>query len=179
MSTATEFAPRYTVADYQRWQGDWELWDGIAIAMTPSPFGPHQAVLFALVAELRSAIRRQSCKATALGELDWIVSDDTVVRPDVLLICGDPPEQHLKHAPELVAEILSPSTRQNDLTYKKQLYAAQGVKTYLIIEPTEKTVEQLTLSESGEYQSIDASKHLRVTVCDDCLIDIDSANIFS
>ena len=99
MSAAINYAPRYTVEDYRLWKGDWELWDGIAIAMTPSPFGRHQALTFALVAELRAAILSQGCAATALGELDWIISKDTVVRPDVIVVCGDVPEKHLEQAP--------------------------------------------------------------------------------
>ena len=41
MSSAAKYQPHYTVDDYQHWQGDWELWNGVAIAMGPSPFGRH------------------------------------------------------------------------------------------------------------------------------------------
>ncbi len=98
MSAASKYAPRYTIEDYRLWQGDWEIWDGIAIAMTPSPFGTHQAILVALVSELRAALREEGCEATALVELDWIVSKETVVRPDVIVVCGAAPEQHLEQA---------------------------------------------------------------------------------
>ena len=178
MSSAMKFAPRYTIEDYRLWQGDWELWDGIAIAMTPSPFGRHQAVTFALVAELRSAIQNEGCEATALGELDWIVSDDTVVRPDVMVICGAPPEKHQETPPALVAEVLSPSTRQNDLTYKRELYAQQGVASYLIVDPDERTIEQLSLSPKG-YQSYAASSRLHMTICDNCKVGLDILRVFS
>lgn len=179
MSAATEFAPRYTIDDYRLWQGDWELWDGIAIAMTPSLFGLHQRVLFSLVYELTTVIRSQGCDATALGELDWIVSNDTVVRPDVIVVCGDVPNKHLEQPPALIAEILSPSTRQNDLTYKRNLYASQGVRTYLIVDPEAKTIEQLTLTSSGTYESTEASARFEVTVCGDCQIGLDSTTIFA
>ena len=135
MSAAIKYAPHYHVEDYRLWKGDWELWDGIAIAMTPSPFGPHQAILVALASELRGALRDARCHATVLVELDWIIKSDTVVRPDVIVVCGDPPEGHLQSPPALIAEILSPSTRQNDLTYKRELYASQGVGIYLIVDP--------------------------------------------
>lgn len=120
MTVAIQYAPHYTIDDFRLWRGDWELWDGIAIAMTPSPFGRHPAILVALVRELSIATRQQACDATVLAELDWIVRSDTVVRPDVMIVCGDPPEKHLHQPPALVAEILSPSTRQNDLTYKRE-----------------------------------------------------------
>src|SRR6056297_974137 len=157
MSSAARFAPHYTLDDYRLWKGDWELWDGIAIAMTPSPFGTHQAVLVGLVSELRAELRDRGCEATALVELDWIVSNDTVVRPDVSLVCGPAPEKHLEQPPTLVAEILSSSTRQNDLTYKRELYQSQGVRTYLIVDPDTRTIQQLTLSSDGTYESNDAT----------------------
>lgn len=179
MSPAIKYAPHYTLEDYRLWKGDWELWDGIAIAMTPSPFGRHQAVAAALVSELRMALRAAGCAATALGELDWIVASDTVVRPDVIVVCGEPPEQHLQQPPALIAEVLSPSTRQNDLTYKRDLYASQSVGTYLIVDPAAKTIEWLTLSSSGSYEAREAAQQLRIDLCEDCSIEIERNEIFS
>ena len=179
MAAAIKYAPHYSVNDYQHWKGDWELWDGIAIAMSPSPFGPHQAALVALASELRGALRAANCTATVLAELDWIVKRDTVVRPDVIVVCGEPPKEHLQIAPDLVAEILSPSTRQNDLTYKRELYASQGVGTYLIVDPEAKRIEQLTLSPDGHYVPQDASSSLKATLCGDCVVEIEPSSIFA
>lgn len=177
-SSAAQYAPRYNVTDYQMWEGDWELWDGIAIAMTPSPFGPHQAAVAGLLTELRLAIRRQACRATALAELDWIVRGDTVVRPDVVVVCGEVPERHLESAPALVAEVLSSTTRQNDLTFKRELYAEQGVPTYLIVDPDSEKVEQLTLDQSGEYRTVEQAGRGQFVVCDGCRLRLDFDEIF-
>ncbi len=119
MSLAKQNLPCYTIEDYRQWQGDWELWDGVAIAMTLSPFGKHQKVLFDLAAEIRSAIRTAGCTAEVLGELDWIVNSNTAVRPDLIVLCDQVPTQHLTSRPDLIAQILSPFTRSNDLEYKK------------------------------------------------------------
>ncbi|MCA9135435.1 MAG: Uma2 family endonuclease [Planctomycetales bacterium] len=178
MSAAIKFAPHYTIEDYRLWEGKWELWSGIAIAMTPSPFGRHQALLASLLTAFRVGIEQQNCRATALAELDWIVSDDTVVRPDMIVVCGGAPDRYLESPPALIAEVLSSSTRQNDLTYKRELYASQGVQTYLIADPENKSIQQLTLSASGGYESIDAPARLRLVLCGDCKIDIDSAKLF-
>jgi Uma2 family endonuclease len=178
MSTARSYVPRYTVEDYRHWKGDWELWDGIAIAMTPSPFGRHQAVLVAIVSEFRLVLRTAGCDATVLADLDWIVHNDTVVRPDMAVVCGDPPEKHMETPPALIAEILSPSTRQNDLTYKRELYASQGVGTYLIVDPAVKHIVQLALTDSGEYQSVDEPSVLRVTI-GDCVVEVETCRIFA
>ncbi|QEG43386.1 Uma2 family endonuclease [Roseimaritima ulvae] len=107
MSSVQKFAPRYTIEQYVQWQGDWELWEGVAIAMTPSPSGIHQGVVTRLSRILGNAIEAEQCDAEPFVELDWIISDDTVVRPDVLVVCGTPPDRHLEQTPTMVAEVLS------------------------------------------------------------------------
>ncbi|MCR9296580.1 MAG: Uma2 family endonuclease [bacterium] len=178
MSNAFRYAPRYTVKDYRQWQGDWELWNGLAIAMTPSSFGRHQNVLAELLTILRLEIERQGCHAAALSELDWIVADDTVVRPDVVVVCGEVPERHLESPPALVAEVLSPSTRQHDQSYKRELYAQQGVGTYLLIDPDSRKAVQLTLNSTGEYELVDSTNSLTLQLYKDCEIAIPLAQLF-
>ena len=88
MSRAPRYHPHYTVDDYQHWEGRWELWEGMAIAMSPSPFGRHAKLLARTIAALQVAIDSAGCDATVLVEIDWIVSRDTVLRPDVTVVCG-------------------------------------------------------------------------------------------
>lgn len=147
--------------------------------MSPSPFGLHQAILANLFTIIRRQMDDQACDANAIFDLDWIVRQDTIVRPDLIVVCGDPLEQHLQCTPALVAEVLSPSTRQNDLTYKRELYAREGVYTYLIVDPKTKSIEQLTLSDAGTYDSTDAKESLRLTICNTCQIQIKLADVFS
>ena len=175
--TAEKLFPRYTAGDYQHWKGDWELWDGFAIAMSPSPFGRHQAVVGALHVALANALERQKCHARTLTELDWIVNDNTVVRPDLITVCGEVPERHLQLPPELVAEVLSESTRQNDLNFKLDLYQSQGVPTYLVLDPESRSVTHHRLM-SSRYESTSHHKLVEITVCDDCQIEIDVARLF-
>ncbi|PAY20868.1 hypothetical protein CKO51_03770 [Rhodopirellula sp. SM50] len=52
MSSAPRYVPHYTIEDYRRWEGDWELIDGVPVSMSPSSFGPHKRV----VAELSRQI---------------------------------------------------------------------------------------------------------------------------
>ena len=94
MSTART-SSRHTAADYATWSGDWELHAGEAIAMTPSPFGRHGELLARMAAVLCNAIDAAGCNATVLAEVDWIVNDQTVVRPDLAVICGAAPVGHL------------------------------------------------------------------------------------
>ncbi len=177
MSTAHQYRPNYCVEDYLQWKGDWELWNGFAIAMSPSPFGVHQRIIVNLITAIKNALTANHCDSTVLCELDWIVNSSTVVRPDVIVVCGHPPDQHLHSAPGLIAEILSPSTRQNDLTYKRDLYEREHVGTYLIIDPADESITINELKE-GRYHQKHVTGEVLLTPCDGCSISVASASIF-
>lgn len=84
---------------------------------------------------------------------DVVLTQHDVVQPDLLFLSearrGQITETHLQGAPDLVVEILSPSTRERDLLVKKALYARHGVREYWIVDPREKTIEVLIPSEEG------------------------------
>ena len=66
-------APNYTVEDYQHWEGDWELWNGVAVSMSPSPFGGHGAAAINVGAELKRAIEAAKCEAAfGRNRLDYL-----------------------------------------------------------------------------------------------------------
>ncbi|TWU00855.1 Uma2 family endonuclease [Stieleria varia] len=96
-----------------------------------------------------------------------------------IVVCGAVPSRHLEQAPALIAEILSPSTRQNDLTYKRELCASRKVGTYLIVDPDTKTVEQLSLGKDGGYETVAVSSRLTFTLCGACEIEIGVESLFS
>jgi Uma2 family endonuclease len=173
MSTAKRFLPSYTVADYLAWQGDWELWDGIPIAMTPSPFGPHSQAVSKLITSLQIAVEESNCHANVLTELDWIISDNTVVRPDIMIVCGEPPSEHLHVVPALVAEVLSPSTQQRDTGAKMELYASLGVMHYLIVDPHNQTCIACQLSDQQVYLQREVARVYEVSICEECTLKID------
>lgn len=152
MSSAPKYVPCYTVSDYELWPGDWELWQGTAVAMTPSPFGRHQFVLVNLVSELRSALVGSDWRV--LAEIDWRISETTVVRPDALVLIGQIPERHVEVVPVLIAEITSESTAAKDRTAKFDLYQQQGVAQYVLIDPIERTVENYVLDDSQHYVAV-------------------------
>ncbi len=61
-------------------------------------------------------------------ELDWIIDDQTVVCPDVIIICGEFEDDFLRFPLTLVSEIASSKTRLKDRNVKFKLYEAKGVK---------------------------------------------------
>ncbi len=178
MTAAKKFIPQHSLDDYFHWEGDWELWNGIPVAMSPSPFGQHQALATKLARILGNEIDKCHCHATVMNEIDWIVSDDTVVRPDVLVLCGDVPERHVESTPALVAEVLSPSTAERDRTFKRELYERQGVGVYLIVDPEAFTLESYQRDVTGQwqYQIVDT---IDVSLCDDCEVHLSRTSLFT
>ena len=159
---APKYIPHYTLNDYRQWEGDWELWEGIPIAMTPSPFGEHQRLVARCSHVFIEALEKSFCKdCEVFVELDWIISDDTVVRPDLMILCGNIPETFATSAPKLVIEILSKSTRSRDLTSKFELYERHGVAFYLVLDPdTQETQMWELLDGSYRFRSPEGSLQL-------------------
>jgi len=148
---AVSYRPRYRVEDYLDWEGDWELWDGTPVSMSPSPGYFHQSAGSRLFVQLVRLLQSETCeqRCEALYEIDWHVDDHTVVRPDLLIVCERPEGRWIERRPDLVAEILSPSTREKDLVAKRALYAANGVPHYLVVDPDARSVQRLQLADDA------------------------------
>ena len=181
---------RYTLADALAWdeQDRIELIYGDPVMMAP-PTRAHQEVVMELSAQLHAYLKGKKCKvypapfAVRLFEQDGDRPEDvdTMVEPDISVVC-DPSKLDdigCKGAPDLVMEILSPSTTRHDRFTKFNLYQRAGVREYWIVDPGDKTVQVFVL-EDGRYTAKDfgaASDKLRVNVLEDCIIDL--SQVFS
>jgi Uma2 family endonuclease len=90
--------------------------------------------------------------------LDVVLSDTDVVQPDVIVIC-DPAkitQKNVSGAPDVVFEVLSPSTSKRDRWDKKRLYETYGVREYVIVDPQGQYVEHYRLQPDGTYHPGDA-----------------------
>jgi Uma2 family endonuclease len=146
--------PYYTYADFLEWDEDFraEIIDGEIVMMSP-PFRLHQGVSGNLFLKLRNFLEGKPCKVYAapfgvrlFPKTDN--SDDTVVEPDIVVIC-DPKkldERGCNGAPDLVVEILSPSTARYDRIVKFRKYQKAGVREYWIVDPDEKTLQVCLLA---------------------------------
>ncbi len=122
----------YTYADYARWPGDWELIDGAPVAMTPAPTVAHQALAGEIFFQFRSQL--EGCnQCRVLGEVDWKVSAETVVRPDMVVTCGEQHDAYLIRAPEIAVEVVSPATARRDEGVKFRLYGQEKVRYYVLV----------------------------------------------
>ncbi len=145
------YIPHYTVEDYRQWEGKWELWTGLPVAMSPSSDRQHQRIGVRLLERLSHALKATGCQhCEVLYEIDWIAAEDTVFRPDILVTCDPSNSKFITRAPALVVEILSPSTRSKDLLYKREAYEGLGVAYYLIVDP-ETRRSSLLVNEEGRF----------------------------
>ncbi len=149
MSDAVKILPHYTYDDYLHWEGKWELIDGIPYAMSPAPVPKHQQIAVNLTTEF--AIPLKKCKKSKVYQpVDYILQDDTILQPDMLIVCNEIIKKFLDFPPVLVVEILSPSTVLKDRHRKYSLYQSQGIKFYIIIDPDKEEAEIYEL-ESAVY----------------------------
>ena len=155
-SIANQQQARYTVADYLNWPGDerWELIAGEVYNMSPAPTVKHQSIVGDFYNQLKQQLKGKSC-VPYVAPLDVVLSDNDVVQPDVLVVC-DPAkitEKNIQGAPDLVVEVLSPSTALKDMREKKALYERFGVREYVVIDPLEEYVQRFCLQNDGHYCS--------------------------
>ena len=140
---ALAYQEYYTLEDYQQWHGDWELIEGMPYAMTPSPSVTHQTVSFNIASTIKEQFtNRPSCcnNCSILIETDWHVSNDTIVRPDVMVVCQEIDEKVIV-TPELIIEVVSSSSTKRDEVMKFDLYQREGVLYYVLAYPEKRLVK--------------------------------------
>lgn len=179
---------RCSYADYLTWDDGkrWELIDGHAVCMSPAPGRQHQRISRLLERQIDLFLSDKSCEmyhapfdVRFLESQDNVSDDyiDTVVQPDIMVIC-DPEkldERGCKGSPDLIIEILSPSTTRMDMTVKFELYQHYGVKEYWIVHPKDQTILVFKLLDSGLYGVPDrycAEDIISVTLLGDLQIDL-------
>jgi len=148
---------RYTYADYCAWDDSerWEIIDGIPYAMSPAPLVTHQTVIGNLYYQFADFLKGKPCKVYLSPfdvRLNADTDDDTVVQPDLLVVCDKSKidKRGCNGAPDLVVEILSPSSARHDKVLKLNTYLRAGVLEYWIVDPDTKTVSAHLLKD-GEY----------------------------
>jgi len=158
MSLAEKYLPYYTYEDYKQWEGDWELINGIPYAMAPSPLKKHQLVAVKIVNQIFEQLKGCPEDCQVIFEVDWIISRDTVVRPDILVVCGDESEDFVRKTPEVVFEIVSESSSRKDENLKFELYEKEGVEYYALVYPEEKRVKVYKLINGRFINVFDRNK---------------------
>ncbi len=141
-----------TYSDYLRTSDDerYELLNG-ELLMVPAPNIAHQKAQAELGIRLGAWVKERGLGSVYFAPTDVVLSDSDVVQPDLLFISNERghvvTRDNVQGAPDLVVEVLSPSTSAVDWTTKRDLYARYGVREYWIVDPDDRTVAVLSLHE--------------------------------
>ncbi len=173
-----EDLPHYTYNDYVQWEGRWEIINGIPYAMAPSPGFKHQLISQNISGQLHERLEKCSLCRPILP-VDWQVTEDTVVQPDNMVICGENvDDEKLTIGPILVFEILSPSTSHKDKGLKYQLYQEAGVKYYCIVDPVNEAAEVYVLKQERYRETEPFKDGKMIFDLGPCKIAFDFSGIF-
>ena len=169
----------YTYEDYLNWPEEEriELIDGKIYYMS-APTKKHQQLLRDLSLRFGIYLHGKSCDvyfAPFDVRIDLDIGKDSVVQPDLVVICDDEKldDRGLNGAPDLVIEVLSPSTARLDRLVKNNKYLTVGVKEYWMVDPVKEEVMVNVLRE-GMYEMTTYKKGdvIKPTVLKDLTIDV-------
>ena len=147
---------KYTYNDYLMIEDEkrYEVMKGELI-MVPAPFTIHQRVQIYLAVILSNFVREKRLGNVLVAPTDVVFTEDVVVQPDILFISSKRSdiikEAAIMGSPDLVIEIVSPSSASYDTIEKREVYEKYGVKEYWLVFPQEKAVEVLAI-ENGVYK---------------------------
>lgn len=130
--------------------------------MSPAPTGAHQHVVAMLLTILLQHVREHDLGRCLPAPFDVVLSDDTVVQPDIVFVRSERFESlydghGLRGAPDLVVEVLSPGTARLDRTAKRELYRHAGVPWLVLIEPGARLAEVFELTDDGAHSQLAAA----------------------
>jgi Uma2 family endonuclease len=155
----TGYSPHSTVGPY-RAEDYWVLPEGEPVQLlrgrlivSPSPNILHQLIVLRLC-ELISVIADHNDGCALVAPMDTVLSEHTISQPDVIYIRSANKgilEDRVRGVPDLVVEVLSPSTARVDRLEKMDLYAQHGIAEYWIVDPESQVFEFLILKD-GSYQ---------------------------
>ncbi|MGH2331193.1 Uma2 family endonuclease [Thermoanaerobacter mathranii] len=152
----------YTYDDYQNWPDEQriELINGQIYLLAP-PSRIHQKIVIEIATQFHNYLRNKKCEVyVAPFSVRFPAGNEksdkeikTVVEPDIVIICDKLKldEKGCKGAPDLIVEVISPSTGRKDKIEKFNLYERHGVKEYWIVEPDLKIISVFTLQENNRY----------------------------
>lgn len=167
----------YTYDDFKLWEGDWELFDGIAVAMSPALVRKHQSIASAIIREFGNQLDDYP-ECEVLGEVDYKVSDDTVLRPYIAVTCGETNDTYLVKAPEIIVEIISKSTAKRDEVYKFDIYQNEKVRYYIIVYPDDLIAKVYKLDGKRYDKQGDFAKETYTFDESSCKVTVDFEKVF-
>ena len=124
--------------------------------MNASPSSYHQSISGRIFFQLFAAIEEKGRGRVFSAPIDVQFTDHDVVEPDIIVVLAENDiitESRIQGSHDLVVEILSPSTKQNDEGLKKQLFEQHAVAEYWIVDPDAKSIQQFLINKRGVYDA--------------------------
>ena len=181
----SEDVRKQTYKDYLTYPDDerWEIIDGVPY-MQSAPTWQHQSISRELLRQFSNYLLQKSCEIFSapfdlrLSKAD--IKDEDVInvyQPDLVVICDKSQLQGTGYfgIPNLVIEILSPSTAKADRLLKFNMYEKFGVQEYWIVEPDMKIVSVFILQDNNRYGRTELyteKDNVAVSIFSDLIIDL-------
>ena len=150
---------RLTYEDYRDTPEDarYELIDGELI-LAAAPLMTHQRLQSRLGSRMEIFAEYTDSGKVFFSSTDVVLSETDVVQPDLIFISKERAhiiaEEAVFGAPDLVIEILSPSTAARDMGYKRDLYERHGVKEYWMADVDSVWIRVLRLNAAGFFEVV-------------------------
>ena len=147
---------KHTIKDYKLLPegAPYQLIEG-ELVMTPSPTTFHQIILGNLNEKIRAFVKEKGAGLVLFAPIDIYLDDENVFQPDIVFISKQRrdiiKDDGIHGAPDMVIEILSPSTAYYDIKKKYKIYEKFRVKEYWIVDPEMKGVELFSLTEQSKF----------------------------
>ena len=171
-----------TVRDYDSFPDDGNRYEiiGGELSVSLSPTLEHQRIVLGVVFELERFFRERPIGEVFVAPLDVELSNFDVVEPDVVVVldanASVKREKRIVGAPDIVVEVISPSSAMQDRVRKGALYAMNGVREYWLVDPGNRTFDILALR-PPEYVPVEQSAwSIRSRVLDG--FELDLAHLF-
>ena len=176
---------KYSYADYLTWPEDerWEIIDGTPY-MQAAPTPVHQEIQMELSRQIANYLRDKSCKIYPAPFCVRLPHDEknenevnNIVEPDISIVCDKSKidSKGCNGAPDLVIEIISPSSTKTDKIIKFNKYEKAGVIEYWIVEPEPKIVSVFILQNNQRYSRPELyteEEKVTVSLFPDLIIDL-------
>ncbi len=176
MNLALKYPPRYRVEDYEKWEGNWELIEGIPYALA-SPTFEHQRTVGKIFKILDEEVESKCPQCKAGIDTDYVIDEHTVVRPDVFVVCGEIREKIYKR-PILIFEVVSKSSSETDEMLKRELYEREGVPCYILVHPPFKKAKLLRLGPNGYINTDEVTDGVLHIDVEGCTLEIDFSKVW-
>lgn len=159
-TTAIQKRQNWTYDDYVTLPDDLNIYEVIdgELFMSPAPTTKHQIVSMNMERKLDNYVKKQDAGIILHAPIDVLLSPHTIVQPDIIFISKGNmsiiTEKNIQGSPDLIIEILSPSTIRRDRIIKMKVYAKYHIKNLWLIDPDNQTLEVFELDKEMTYRLV-------------------------